>query len=413
MKLLKKIVALAVCVGILTSCLLITPTNADKITNATIEAYEQQLKENAEKQEQYKQELEKLKSEKADAFAEKAAIDKAIETTTVQKALIESMITELNDDITRLDEEESRLKSEMESRKQIFLKRMAAMQDEGNVSYVELVLSADDITDFLTRLDYVNAMLEYDKQVMAELEETQELLKITREEKNASLAAQQSALEKLQKEQTEYEALREIQLQNIAKIDADVDRKQEILDEAKRMEAEFDNKIQAEIAEIIRQQQLANKTEDPDNNDPSGPSHPAIGSGAFIRPLAPGTGYISSHFGKRDLYGSWDYHGATDIACATGTPIYASAAGTVVRSEWHDSYGNYVLIDHGMNEKGEHISTLYAHMSARFAVAGRTVNQGDIIGQVGNTGYSFGSHLHFEYRINGVRCDPELYVPIG
>ena len=63
MKLLKKIVALAVCVGILTSCLLITPTNADKITNATIEAYEQQLKENAEKQEQYKQELEKLKSE--------------------------------------------------------------------------------------------------------------------------------------------------------------------------------------------------------------------------------------------------------------------------------------------------------------------------------------------------------------
>ena len=412
MKLLKKTTALIVCTGILASCLLITPTSADKITNATIEAYEQQLAENAKKQEQYKQELEKLKSEKADAFAEKAAIDKAIEATSVQKVLIESMITELNDDIKRLDEEESRLKSEMESRKQIFLKRMAAMQDEGNVSYVELILSAGDITDFLTRLDYVNAMLEYDKQVMKDLEETQELLKVTREEKNASLEKQNAALEELKAEQANYEVLREVQLQNIAKIDADEDYKQSLLDEAAKMEAEFDNKIQAEIAEIIRQQQLANKNEDPDNNDPSTPSHPAIGSGAFIRPLAPGTGYISSHFGYRNLYGK-DYHAATDIAAATGTPIYASAGGTIIRSEWHDSYGNYVLIDHGMNEKGEHISTLYAHMSARFAVAGRTVNQGDIIGQVGNTGYSYGSHLHFEYRINGVRCDPELYVPLG
>lgn len=412
MKLLKKITAFTVCTAILASCLLITPTNADKITNATIEAYEQQLAENAEKQKEYQKEIDRLKGEKAKAFAQKAAIDKAIEATSNQKTLIENMITELNDQIKKLDEDETRLQTEMAERKQIFLKRMAAMQDEGNVSYVELILSAGDITDFLTRLDYVNAMLEYDKQVMKELEETQELLKVTREEKKASLDAQNAALEKLSAEQAEFEKLREVQQKNIDEINADEAYKQTLINEAAKMEDEWNSKIKAELAEIQRQQELA-KQENEKNNpgqDPE-PSYPSWGGGAFMRPLAPGTGYISSHFGYRNLYGK-DYHAATDIAAATGTPIYASAGGTIIRSEWHDSYGYYVLIDHGLDENGNHISTLYAHMSVKFAVAGKTVNQGDIIGQVGNTGYSFGSHLHFEYRINGTRVDPEIYVAI-
>ena len=100
-----------------------------------------------------------------------------------------------------------------------------------------------------------------------------------------------------------------------------------------------------------------------------------------------------------------DYHAATDNAAPHGTEIYASNGGVVLRSEWHDSYGYYVLIDHGNG-----ISTLYAHMSLLNVSAGQTVSQGQVIGYVGNTGYSFGAHLHFEYRINGERVDAEQYV---
>lgn len=402
MKLLKKAVSLTLSVALLSSCLLITPTKADKITNPTIEAYEEQLKENDRKQKEYEAELKRLKDERADAFAQKDIIDKAIEANTIQRITIEKLIDELEDQLKKLDDEEARIISEIENRKKIFLNRMAAMQEEGTVSYVELVLGAEDITDFLTRIDYVNSMLEYDKKVMEDLKEAKKELEITRETKKTSLATQKDALKKLEDEKAEFDKLVAEQTANINAINGDINYQQSLKDKADKLDAELNNNLQAAIDEAKRQDQLNNQQNPPSSNTPP------VASGKFIWPLT--TGYISSHFGYR-TYPDKDFHGATDIAAPTGTPIYASASGTILRSEWHDSYGNYVLINHGLDENGNNITTLYAHMSVRMAVAGREVKQNEIIGQVGNTGYSFGSHLHFEYRINGQRVDPELYVP--
>ena len=83
------------------------------------------------------------------------------------------------------------------------------------------------------------------------------------------------------------------------------------------------------------------------------------------------------------------------------TPIYAAADGTVVMSTWHDSYGNFVKIDHGNGW-----STLYAHQTKRVAKVGEHVSAGDLIGYVGSTGDSTGNHLHFEIRYNDNRLDP-------
>ena len=78
----------------------------------------------------------------------------------------------------------------------------------------------------------------------------------------------------------------------------------------------------------------------------------------------------------------------------------AAAAGTVIISQWSDSYGYYVVIDHGNS------TTLYAHMSRLNVSVGQYVNQGDTVGNVGSTGLSTGNHLHFEISINGSRIDP-------
>lgn len=112
-------------------------------------------------------------------------------------------------------------------------------------------------------------------------------------------------------------------------------------------------------------------------------------------------GKRSSGFGYR--WGS--LHGAVDISAPVGTDIYAAQDGVVVLAGRHYSYGNYVVIDHGNN-----IVTLYAHASALVAQTGDYVKTGDVIAKVGNTGTSYGNHLHFEIRINGVRVDPELYI---
>lgn len=134
---------------------------------------------------------------------------------------------------------------------------------------------------------------------------------------------------------------------------------------------------------------------------------------AWALPLN-GPARITSFFGYRTdpITGkSGSGHGGTDIGASTGTPIYAIADGTVSNSQFHNSYGNYVKIDHGMDANGNKVETLYAHMSRRVAYAGQKVTQGQLIGYVGSTGRSTGPHLHLEIRINGTRKDVLDYFP--
>lgn len=125
-------------------------------------------------------------------------------------------------------------------------------------------------------------------------------------------------------------------------------------------------------------------------------------TGTFIWPL-PATKQISSYFGSR--WGSM--HGALDISNGRvfGKPIIASDGGKVVEAGWHYSYGYYVLIDHGNGFK-----TRYAHCSKLAVKVGQRVAQGEYIADVGNTGNSYGAHLHFEVIKKGTLVDPLKYV---
>lgn len=111
---------------------------------------------------------------------------------------------------------------------------------------------------------------------------------------------------------------------------------------------------------------------------------------------------ISSHFGQR---GS-EFHRGLDMAASQGEPIYASKAGTVLRAEFHYSWGNHVVIEHG-----DGMTTLYAHQAEYVVQPGDTVEQGQLIGYVGSTGNSTGSHLHFEVCKNSSLSADQLMNP--
>jgi len=122
-------------------------------------------------------------------------------------------------------------------------------------------------------------------------------------------------------------------------------------------------------------------------------SYAYIGSGSFIFPTS-NTSLSGFDFSS--------YHLAIDLAAGTGDPIYASDYGTVVYAGWNDSgYGNLVVIDHGNGYE-----TLYAHLSQVYVYCGQGVYQGQVIGAAGDTGRSYGSHLHFEVRLNGGFVNP-------
>ncbi|HEX6020763.1 MAG TPA: peptidoglycan DD-metalloendopeptidase family protein [Solirubrobacter sp.] len=122
------------------------------------------------------------------------------------------------------------------------------------------------------------------------------------------------------------------------------------------------------------------------------------GSGGLIWPI---NGAFTSPFGMR-----WGrLHAGVDLAAPEGTPIRAAQSGKVILAGWTGGYGNYTCIAHGGG-----LSTCYAHQSRYGTSAGASVSQGQVIGYVGNTGHSFGAHLHFETRINGTPVNPMNYL---
>lgn len=124
-----------------------------------------------------------------------------------------------------------------------------------------------------------------------------------------------------------------------------------------------------------------------------------VGTGDFS---VPASGQLSSRYGSR-----WGRnHDGIDFSANEGTPIYAADNGTVIYSQFNDGgYGNLIEIDHANG-----YSTYYAHCSKLAVKEGDVVAKGDLIGYVGNTGRSTGSHLHFEVRKNGVPCDPMEFI---
>ena len=124
-------------------------------------------------------------------------------------------------------------------------------------------------------------------------------------------------------------------------------------------------------------------------------------NGQFFHWPTPKSARPSSHFGPR-----WRrFHYGLDLAQPTGEPIYAAFDGTVRISKRNRSYGHLVIIHH---ENG--LETYYAHMSKRLVKVGDHVKAGDVIGLCGNTGRSFGSHLHFEIRYQGNAINPETVI---
>lgn len=124
-------------------------------------------------------------------------------------------------------------------------------------------------------------------------------------------------------------------------------------------------------------------------------------TGIWIWPTK--SGYvITTYFGHDNGLGYYRYHSAIDIAgLGCNSPIYAANDGTVIASRYHTSLGNYVEIDHNNGYK-----TLYAHMSKLYVKKGQGIEMGQVIGLMGDTGYSFGCHLHFQTKYNNQVFDP-------
>lgn len=132
-------------------------------------------------------------------------------------------------------------------------------------------------------------------------------------------------------------------------------------------------------------------------------------NGLFIRPVP---GYVTSPFGYRihPIYHYWGLHDGTDFGVSCGEPMRAVAGGTVIARYWSDVYGNRLYLNLGQIN-GKNVTAVYNHATSYRVGVGQHVNQGDVVGYVGSTGWSTGCHLHFTILVNGTAVDPMNWLP--
>ncbi len=353
---------------------------------------------------------------KIDAASErKAALDKQMELTQDEidttKALIRSLKEQIGVKSDELDEAERALDEKTE----LFETRVRVMYENGDISYLDVLLSSDSFSDMLSNLEIVSQIMDYDKKVVRDYTAAKKDIEV----KKASLESDKKDEETYQNSlESKYSALddqKSEQQKIITELNANMDAKkaqaekmeaeqESINSEIERLSREAAERAAAEAAARRKQQQQSGSSSSSSSED-SGVVIPT--SGTFVWPLPDyGTDRISSPYGYRThpITGKRKLHAGIDVGVPCGATIVAAASGTVVRSYMSSSYGNYTVIDHGGG-----VMTAYAHQSKRLVSAGEHVSAGQKIGLVGSTGNSTGNHLHFEVYVNGSTVNPMRY----
>ena len=412
----RKITGKSILAGLLALalCLSLMPVSARAASSSEIR---QQIKEMKKEAEEAKAELEKIRGQyrenmddMVDLVEQKDLIDQEIAILNEQVRNINTQIASYSlliaDKQDELDEAQARLVELSQKHKE----RIQAMEEEGNLSYWEVLFKANSFTDLLDRLNMIQEIAASDKRRMEELSEAAQRVTTAQEELNSEkeeLELTRAELDEAQLALNEKRAeADELLLQLIAK----GEEFEAMIDESEDLQAD----LMAEIAQAEKDLKAAEyrewlatyvpPTTRPGNDTTPSPEAPS--SSGWVCPVPYYT--LTSPFGMRihPISGKWKMHNGVDMACAQGTPIYAAKSGKVTTASYQaGGAGYYVSINHG-----DGFSSIYMHMTHFIVSPGQYVTAGQVIGYVGSTGGSTGPHLHFGISYNGTYVNPMDYI---
>ena len=316
---------------------------------------------------------------------------KKLETTERNLNTSKVQYENAKNELERLRSELNRQISEYNEYQSGSSKRIVQIYKSKRSGYIEFLFSSGDINDFLDRIYYENLVMNIDKKTMANAK---------------AKAATIRGLKQKMEQQKEY----------LASSIKTMDRQQKTIQNAIDKNKQMIYKLEHDTATWERsERELAKQSAQLEkfisltakNNKSTTVTAP---TGGFIRPVS---GPVTSPYGTRvhPIFKRVITHTGVDLGMPMGSPVKASNSGKVIFVGWYGGYGKVVIIDHGKIH-GVPVSTLYAHLSSYRVSNGASVTKGQIIGNVGSTGYSTGPHLHFEVRENGRHVNPSKYAPI-
>lgn len=367
--------------------------------------------------------IDSLKGSKEDIQSEVEKLDKQLNEISGKVKELESQLSKKRQEIADTESALNKAKEQEKKQYRNMKKRIQFMYENGQTSYVEMLLSADSFTDFLNAVEYITQISQYDRKMLKEYQNMQVTIADTQKTLETDYASLQSLQAKVQEEKQAVVALESAKKGELNDVADDLTDAQTV---AKAYEAEIQaqNEVIAQIqaaqkraAEQQAAQQQAQAAEENQGvTDAAGenqntaqnttPSGNGQSTGSMMWPC-PSSKRVTSDYGPRTspTNGASSNHKGIDIGAAYGADIVAADGGTVLVATYSSSGGNYVIIDHGGG-----LCTVYMHASSLTVSAGQTVSKGQVIAKVGSTGISTGNHLHFGVTLNGVYVSPWGYV---
>lgn len=393
-------------------------TQATTIDPNDIDALESRRQELQAQSDKYQQILEKTKENIADQEEYVNALVSKVQVLDDKIELSHQSINELNGKIqdkqTAIDNANKSIENQMNTLRN----RLRNIYMAGNTTDLEIIFGAKSFSDFLDKMELVEALSDYDNNLITSIQGDLENISKEKEalEKDMdSLEAEEASLEQ---DQTELNKLLEENKELLAGLYKASDTASSEIKNGALESEDIEKAISNYYAEKARLEAARAEQERLNNANSGGNSSTIhddldISPSGFVWPC-PGYYYLTSEWNEDR--GSYN-HGAIDIADAgiMGADVVAAKEGVVIDSYngcYHNwgkdgscgcggGYGNYVMIAHDNGKM-----TVYGHLSTTIVYTGQHVYQGQVIGFVGSTGHSTGAHLHFETRLNGVKYNP-------
>lgn len=351
-----------------------------------------------EKYARLQEEIKTISSEIESAKDSEAAAVTRQANLVAQKKLLEDaiatkkeLITQTETDLAAKEDEIAQTRQVILENDTLFQERLVALYKMNNSNAIVQMLSVDNLADFITVTDSMKRISQHDTDLLNNLQAQRELLETQQAEIDASLSQIEADKADLERDTASL-------ANSIVQANSAITAAQAAQESG---QAELEETKAAALKASQEMEAAAKAAAAKGSQKGDGSTY----SGGLMQWPAPNHSTITCYFGAPDPGGV--AHRGMDISGnhRTGDPIVAAADGKVITAGWHNSYGNYVVIDHGGA-----IQTLYGHCSALYVSAGDTVSKGDTIAAIGSTGYSTGPHLHFEVRVSGTAVDPLPYL---
>ena len=373
-----------------------------------------QKDENKQKIQDAKDKKDEITEEKNKTVKEVEDISSKIKDYESQIAELDGQIGNLNNQISDAENTLNKAQEDFDKQEKLMEARLIAVQEQGDTSLLDVLLSSENIVDLISRYYFVTELASADTELLEGIKKQKEEIQQAKDKLEASKKELDTAKASKQGVSVQLKAAKSAKDQQVARLTEDEQKIQQQIDELAQENISIDKKIEQERAEAQRRLEEERKQQQQNQNKPSGggsTSNTKPNASGFICPLPAAYNRVTTHM----YYSSGQYHGAIDFGSGgvNGQPIYAVADGVVMISEnlGNRSYGNYILIMHSNG-----LYTLYAHgqNGSRRVNKGDYVKQGQQIMSVGTTGNSTGPHLHFEVRTGSGgwnnRVDPAPYL---